>query len=62
MVPQELATGVLARRRDVTVFFLLCVGVAGVFGAVTAAPKIFFVQALPALLALAATLWRKPSA
>lgn len=48
--------GVLTRRKDVTVFFLLCVVVAGVFGAFTAAPKIFFVQALPALLALAATL------
>ncbi len=54
--------GVLTRRKDVTVFFLLCVAVAGTFGAVTAAPKIFFVQALPALLALAATLLRKPAA
>jgi putative membrane protein len=47
--------GVFTRQRPVTVFFLLCVVVAGVFGAVTAAPKIFFVQALPALIALAAT-------
>ena len=45
-----LATG----RFDVTVFFLICVVVAGVFGAVTSKPKIFFVQAVPALLALAA--------
>jgi putative membrane protein len=35
-------------------FFLLCVVVAGVYGAATAARKILFVQALPALLALAA--------
>ncbi|RYF70014.1 MAG: DUF1304 domain-containing protein [Comamonadaceae bacterium] len=48
--------GVLTRQKPVTVFFLACVVVAGVFGAATAAPKIFFVQALPALLALAATL------
>ena len=35
------------------VFFLVCVCVAGVFGALTASGSIFFVQALPALLALA---------
>ena len=37
----------------VKLFFLSCVVVAGVFGAVTASPRIFFVQALPALVALA---------
>jgi putative membrane protein len=36
------------------VFFLVCVIVAGVFGAVTAKPSILFVQALPAALALLA--------
>jgi putative membrane protein len=40
----------------VTVFFLSCVIVAGVFGAITASKKIFFIQALPALIALAVTL------
>jgi len=40
----------------VAVFFLSCVIVAGVYGAVTAAKKIFFIQALPALLALGAVL------
>jgi putative membrane protein len=35
------------------VFFLACVIVAGIFGAVTASRKILFVQALPAILALA---------
>jgi putative membrane protein len=40
----------------VRVFFLVCVIVAGVFGAATASRKILYVQALPALLALAATL------
>jgi putative membrane protein len=38
------------------VFFLACVAVAGVFGAMTVSRKIFYIQALPALLALAA-LW-----
>lgn len=37
-------------------FFLICVIVAGVFGAATANRRILFVQALPAALALAAHL------
>ena len=36
----------------VKVFFLACVIVAGLFGAVTASRKILFVQALPAAIAL----------
>ena len=36
----------------VKTFFLCCVIVAGLFGAATVAKRIFFVQALPALLAL----------
>ena len=40
--------------RDVTMFFLGCVLVAGIFGAATVSRKIFYVQALPALIALAA--------
>jgi putative membrane protein len=40
----------------IATFFLACVVVAGVYGALTASRKIFFVQALPALLALLA-LW-----
>ena len=36
------------------VFFLLCVIVAGAFGAMTVSRRILFVQALPAALALAA--------
>jgi putative membrane protein len=40
----------------VKLFFLACVLVAGVYGALTVGRKILFVQALPALLALAA-LW-----
>ena len=37
----------------VAVFFLGCVVVAGVFGAATVSPKILWVQALPAAVALA---------
>ncbi len=44
---------------NVAVFFLSCVIVAGVYGALTASKKIFVVQALPALLALAVTLLSK---
>jgi putative membrane protein len=39
--------------RPVQVFFLLCVLVAGVFGALTANRRILFVQAVPAAIALA---------
>ena len=37
---------------NVSLFFLSCVFVAGVYGAITAEKKIFYVQALPALIAL----------
>lgn len=37
---------------NVAIFFLACVAIAGIYGAVTASRKIFFVQALPALIAL----------
>lgn len=45
-----------ATGTDIRIFFLLCVLVAGVYGAATASRKILFVQALPAALALAAQL------
>ena len=38
--------------RDVVAFFLICIVVAGVYGAITVSRRIFFVQALPAILAL----------
>ena len=41
---------------SVRVFFLSCVVIAGVFGAITAKPSILFVQAVPALTALVVTL------
>ena len=37
---------------NVAVFFLCCVSIAGVYGGLTAGKRIFFVQALPAMLAL----------
>lgn len=40
--------------RNVAVFFLCCVIIAGIYGAASASRKIFFVQALPAILALIA--------
>jgi putative membrane protein len=41
---------------SIEVFFLLCVIVAGVFGAVTASRKILWVQAFPGAIALALVL------
>lgn len=46
-----LATG----QRQFVQFFLLCVVVAGVYGGLTARPRIALVQAVPAALALALT-------
>jgi len=36
----------------ISVFFLSCISIAGIYGALTASKKIFFVQALPAIVAL----------
>lgn len=36
----------------VSIFFLSCVAIAGIYGAATASRRIFFIQALPALLGL----------
>jgi len=47
-----LLWGLAAGRTDVTLFFLGCVIVAGVFGGLTAKRSILVTQALPALLAL----------
>lgn len=37
---------------NIRLFFLGCVAIAGIFGAITASKRIFFVQALPAILAI----------
>jgi putative membrane protein len=47
-----LLWGVWAGLFQVKVFFLICVIVAGIFGALTASRKILWVQAVPAALAL----------
>jgi putative membrane protein len=51
-----LVWALIAKKTDVAVFFLCCVIVAGVYGAATANARILFVQAVPAALALVATL------
>ncbi|RMZ58885.1 DUF1304 domain-containing protein [Chryseobacterium nematophagum] len=37
---------------NISLFFLGCVIIAGVYGAISASKKIFFVQALPAIIAI----------
>lgn len=49
-----LLYGVATGSREFVVFFLLCVVAAGAYGAWSVNRRIFFVQALPALAALAA--------
>lgn len=44
---------------NISIFFLVCVIIAGIYGAITASKRIFFVQALPAILALIAVLFQK---
>ena len=39
-------------QRNVATFFLACVIVAGSYGAISASKRIFFTQALPAIIAL----------
>ena len=57
-----LAAGLLwglslgAAGTSVKVFFLLCVLVAGLYGAATASRKILFIQAIPAAIGLALVL------
>ena len=45
-----------AQGEAIRLFFLICVLIAGIYGGFTAHRKIFFVQALPAALGIAATL------
>ena len=51
-----LAWSIVTGALDVRIFFLVCVVVAGVFGAATASKKILFVQAIPAAVALVVSL------
>ena len=54
-----LIWALVAAKRDVRIFFLLCVIVAGVFGAVTVNPTILLAQAVPAALALGLTFLKR---
>jgi len=45
-------------RINVAIFFLTCIAVAGIYGAMTADKKILYVQTVPALVALALVLLR----
>lgn len=46
LIPDEIWS------KNIALFFLGCVTVAGIYGAFSASKKIFFVQALPAIMAL----------
>ncbi|MDP3162331.1 MAG: DUF1304 domain-containing protein [Reyranella sp.] len=56
-----LIWGLVAGRRDLKVFFLCCVMVAGVYGGLTAKMSILYTQGAPALLALLAVLSTRPA-
>ncbi len=46
-------------QTNIALFFLLCIIIAGLYGAFTASKKIFFVQALPAIIAVIVVLLAK---
>ena len=43
-------------QTNVALFFLSCVAIAGIYGGISATKRIFFVQALPAILGIVAVL------
>jgi putative membrane protein len=51
-----LVYGVATGSREFELFFLACVIVAGLYGAATVNKRIFFIQSVPALLAMGAVL------
>jgi len=53
-----VAEGAGGEGRALSIFFLGCVLIAGLYGAATASRRIIFVQAVPATLALIAVLLR----
>lgn len=55
-----LVWGLVTGRRDLKVFFLICVVAAGMYGGLTAKMSILYIQGLPALLALLAVLAARP--
>jgi putative membrane protein len=53
--------GVLTTNFEFTVFFLLCVVIAGLFGGITVNKRIMIIQSLPALVSLIIQLTVGPS-
>jgi putative membrane protein len=49
-----LIWGLISGVASIKIFFLICVVIAGIYGAITARRSILYIQALPALLALLA--------
>jgi putative membrane protein len=47
-------------KRNVALFFLTCVAIAGVYGAATVSTSIIYVQTVPAILAVLSLLLLKP--
>lgn len=47
-----LVWGLVSNRRDVKIFFLACIVIAGIFGGLTAKTSIIFTQALPAFVTI----------
>ncbi len=43
-------------QKNIALFFLSCVAIAGIYGALTASKKIFFVQGLPAIIGIISVL------
>lgn len=52
-----LIWAILAQKTDVALFFLGCVIVAALYGAYSVSKRIFYVQGVPALAAMAAVLF-----
>jgi len=50
-----LVLGLLISSPVLVIYLLWCVVVAGIYGGMTVSPRVYFVQALPALLAVALT-------
>jgi len=46
-------------KKNVALFFLGCIAIAGLYGAATASPRIIYVQTIPAVLAILSVLFLK---
>jgi putative membrane protein len=53
-----LIWAIIAQKSDVALFFLSCVIVAALYGAYSVSKRIFYVQGIPAIAAMAAVLLR----